>query len=474
MGDTLVDVTNPNLLSSKRKFGNIKFDGHKNSYAESLMGKLNGFENLSFDQFEVNVDQDYRRFLIGDMRSIPNGDVECNGNDNGVDDDDAVDIDPQYEIFLSNLTVDGNSIVLQANEKTCLSEPFKYYSKDDSADEPDLDTQRKRRNVIGENVGSGSRQEAPIVFSDLPRNQRRQPVNENDTRYEPVNSNPLGDNRSLDEGVGNEGTYASDGKRKTKFQGEERKSQKLRKSRKVAKVVKSEAAGNVKKINVDECDDDYLIYCNNLSIEDNHLVLKYKNSSTIVYEADNYVENVQTNNSAHSVKETIEIHADAGGSDPSGDHDCHYLGSPSRESHSSYRDQVMGIMEKPDDDCHYHGSPSRESHSSFRKEVLSILGRPYDSEEHQMLLQNVQARKSVERNLDLRFGREQPYSVNKDGKSYLDHYYDLKRKFQAAKSKYEQLNLLRGFFFWLQNLTREGAFKPWQDKSCLDVQPQCC
>lgn len=75
-----------------------------------------------------------------------------------------------------------------------------------------------------------------------------------------------------------------------------------------------------------------------------------------------------------------------------------------------------------DDDCHYISNPSTESHSSFREQVMMILRKPYSSEEHQMLSQDIEARRPIERNMDLRFGREQSYALNKDGKSYLDHF----------------------------------------------------
>ncbi|KAL2484020.1 uncharacterized protein Fot_45464 [Forsythia ovata] len=79
--------------------------------------------------------------------------------------------------------------------------------------------------------------------------------------------------------------------------------------------------------------------------------------------------------------------------------------------------------------------------------------------------------KPVDRHLDLRHGRERAYPKNEAGKSYLDHYPDLRQALlRCQDDKPRCLNLLRGFFFWLQHLTREGAFKPWTDPQCLAVE----
>ncbi|KAL3504292.1 hypothetical protein ACH5RR_034133 [Cinchona calisaya] len=124
------------------------------------------------------------------------------------------------------------------------------------------------------------------------------------------------------------------------------------------------------------------------------------------------------------------------------------------------------------DRCQDLGSLIRERRALFRKQVMGILRKPYDEKEHQILLEDIRAKKQTERNINIQVGSEQANTIDKDGKSYLDHYYDFRRKFQAAKSSQKELILLRGFFFWLQNLSREGAFKPWLDKTCLALLAQ--
>ncbi|KAI3464570.1 hypothetical protein Pfo_021233 [Paulownia fortunei] len=84
----------------------------------------------------------------------------------------------------------------------------------------------------------------------------------------------------------------------------------------------------------------------------------------------------------------------------------------------------------------------------FRKQVLNVLRKPYDKEEYN------RHREAV------RLG------------SYLDYHPDLGRKLKRYRYKRGKcLTILRGFFFWLQNLTQEGAFQPWKDRQCLAVEP---
>ncbi|KAL8481946.1 hypothetical protein ACS0TY_028187 [Phlomoides rotata] len=84
----------------------------------------------------------------------------------------------------------------------------------------------------------------------------------------------------------------------------------------------------------------------------------------------------------------------------------------------------------------------------FRKELLEVLKKPYDIEEYKQHREAIQIG------------------------SYFEHYPDLKKKLTIHRYKRKKcLTILRGFFFWLQNVCREGAFKPWKDGQCLAVEP---
>ncbi|CAH9075618.1 unnamed protein product [Cuscuta epithymum] len=114
----------------------------------------------------------------------------------------------------------------------------------------------------------------------------------------------------------------------------------------------------------------------------------------------------------------------------------------------------------------------KDEDSEFRQKVITFLKRPFDQTEYEKLLHDVKVQKPVERNLELRHGRDKYCPLDRNGKSYLDYFEDFNNKFeQASSNKYKTLNILRGFFFWLQNITQEGAFKPWNDPTCLAVIP---
>nr|GMC53050.1 transcriptional regulator ATRX homolog [Ipomoea batatas] len=113
--------------------------------------------------------------------------------------------------------------------------------------------------------------------------------------------------------------------------------------------------------------------------------------------------------------------------------------------------------------------------SPFRKKIINILKRPYNQSEYVELLKDVKVRKPILKNLELRDGRDMLYPTSKIGKSYLDHHKDLKKRLDEVRTdKHKRLNILRGFFFWLQNVTLVGVFKPWNDPTCLAIVPGSC
>ncbi|KAG2680017.1 hypothetical protein I3760_11G078200 [Carya illinoinensis] len=107
--------------------------------------------------------------------------------------------------------------------------------------------------------------------------------------------------------------------------------------------------------------------------------------------------------------------------------------------------------------------------AQFRERLLEILSIPYNQREYKELWHEITDRKPMKRHRDLR-GRIIVYDAG-PGKSYLDYYSDLAKKINLVRLDHaEVLNLLRGFFFWLTNLSHEGAFRPWLDSTCLGVE----
>ncbi|CAI8598947.1 unnamed protein product [Vicia faba] len=110
--------------------------------------------------------------------------------------------------------------------------------------------------------------------------------------------------------------------------------------------------------------------------------------------------------------------------------------------------------------------------AEFRERLMNEVNRPYCEEECNRLLQEFNLRKRVQKQKILR-GVEKIYEGDHDGKSYHDHNLDLAKQIDAAGDNLPKvLRLLRGFFFWLTNLTDEGAFLPWRAPLDLDVLQQ--
>ncbi|KAJ0231668.1 T142 protein [Hirschfeldia incana] len=122
--------------------------------------------------------------------------------------------------------------------------------------------------------------------------------------------------------------------------------------------------------------------------------------------------------------------------------------------------------------------PEDMFNSTFSKKLLEILRQPYDKDEFKQRFLEVSQKKQLTRSRQLRDGREIEYNVDHQlGPSYLDRYPDFKRVFRTsrfAKDESRALNLLRGFFFYFENIVLEGAFRPWLHearvmKKCKDI-----
>ncbi|KAI5663748.1 hypothetical protein M9H77_23071 [Catharanthus roseus] len=115
----------------------------------------------------------------------------------------------------------------------------------------------------------------------------------------------------------------------------------------------------------------------------------------------------------------------------------------------------------------------RHENSNFRVKIMKILSKPYDEEKHERLMKAITEYKPKEKSTYFSSGRAKCFPSKKMKKSLLDQHRDLKRMIRAAaKDNLKQLNLLRGYFFWRENLSDEGSFCPWTDKECVAVQSE--
>ncbi|KAF8011119.1 hypothetical protein BT93_J1666 [Corymbia citriodora subsp. variegata] len=124
------------------------------------------------------------------------------------------------------------------------------------------------------------------------------------------------------------------------------------------------------------------------------------------------------------------------------------------------------------DSKHFADDPGSSSSTVFRKKLMGILKMPYDEKEHEDLSRRVRHKRQKKVEKSLRRGRDFTSSLGQRCKSYIELYKDFSKELKLVRGDcHRNLNLLRGFFFWLENIPREGAFKPWLDPTCLKVLP---
>ncbi|KAL1561202.1 hypothetical protein AAHA92_03938 [Salvia divinorum] len=123
------------------------------------------------------------------------------------------------------------------------------------------------------------------------------------------------------------------------------------------------------------------------------------------------------------------------------------------------------------DTFHKMNNRGTTGQSTFRDKVIAALRKPFDIGEYKKRWREIKFQSLKERHIDLRGGRERPIGTQVAGKCYLDYHPALNKKLSQAKAKSnrpKQLNLLRGFFLWLE---QPEEFSPWLDKECLAVRP---
>jgi len=97
--------------------------------------------------------------------------------------------------------------------------------------------------------------------------------------------------------------------------------------------------------------------------------------------------------------------------------------------------------------------------TDFKSKLMAVLSKPYNQAEYEELLKKASERKPLNKQKHLR-SMSISYATKEVGQSYFDHFPDLAEQVRSADCEM-RLNLLRGFFFWLKNLTQEGAYMPW-------------
>lgn len=100
--------------------------------------------------------------------------------------------------------------------------------------------------------------------------------------------------------------------------------------------------------------------------------------------------------------------------------------------------------------------------SSFKKKLLFVLRKPFSMVEYKEKLDDATINRPATKIRQTRGGVKYYDSEHETNQSYFDSYPDLAKQVEST-SYSNQLALLRGFYFWLQNVTDEDQFRPWSD-----------
>ncbi|XP_072986069.1 uncharacterized protein [Typha latifolia] len=184
-------------------------------------------------------------------------------------------------------------------------------------------------------------------------------------------------------------------------------------------------------------DDSYQIFLKHVGFLDGTMVLQLENNVVVRYEEE------VSNHQEEAAEERHE--------------ECLEESEVTEKKGDSFKPPSSLIQIVDDDSCPFEINsrlPSR-----FKSRLINVLRKPFDQSEYDNLKATATLRKKIIKMKHLR-DRSIAYETNMPGYSYFDHYPDLARQIDCADRK-KGLELLRGFFFWLENVGHEGAFMPW-------------
>ncbi|XP_062022987.1 uncharacterized protein LOC133739258 isoform X2 [Rosa rugosa] len=402
------------------------------------------------------------------------GNIHVNSLNHGVDDD---DMDPQYKIFWDNLKEDGNSYVLEMVQEDGRVKQIRYHQGDGLPDELDLDamhSQGKQKTKFKNRETMANLEDAPEKrFSVKKRNvklEALEPVSDGTNvcsskrpRLEVPNTpKSLGSSPQKEKTETRRNSRSVIKKRNLedrpeKKNGLEKKSSMLKKNVKEADA--DPLSGRTNGRSHKQSGSKYLRFseggCNSEAESDSNLTDDSYQEFLSCTKDDGKVMVFTSRICGPLIYDSDE--------ESSSDSDVIVL---DRDPHEGYRTPIIDVDSRR----------STESHSQFRQGIMQDLKRPYHLEEYTNLLEDwSRQRAATGHDKNLRNGNVKSYALPGEfGKSYQEMYKDLAGKIHAVTGddRPRKLNLLRGFFYWLKNISQEGSFKPWNDKACLKVVPQ--
>ncbi|KAG0526812.1 hypothetical protein BDA96_06G178500 [Sorghum bicolor] len=119
--------------------------------------------------------------------------------------------------------------------------------------------------------------------------------------------------------------------------------------------------------------------------------------------------------------------------------------------------ELQGVIWPP----HINDRPN----SMFKEKLIEFLIKPFTQEEYDKYFALATDRRPLLKERRTRNKVAYYPWTHEMNKSYFDRYPDLAEQFNLQRNNYPNgLALLRGLFFWLQNIGQEDQFRPWSDE----------
>ncbi|XP_015691379.1 uncharacterized protein LOC102711880 [Oryza brachyantha] len=101
--------------------------------------------------------------------------------------------------------------------------------------------------------------------------------------------------------------------------------------------------------------------------------------------------------------------------------------------------------------------------SEFKQRLIGALSKPFCHQEYDKLYRMATNRNRLMKERQMRGRVKYYYPDDGTEKSYFDSYPDLAKEVEET-SYPKRLALLRGLFFWLENVGQDHQFRPWRDE----------
>ncbi|GAB2270422.1 hypothetical protein Dimus_005324 [Dionaea muscipula] len=201
-------------------------------------------------------------------------------------------------------------------------------------------------------------------------------------------------------------------------------------------------------------DDAYSMFLDSLRVDGEEIVFVYRDGMEVRYEEDGHGR--KSSNSRDGMEVRYE-------------EDDHGRKSSNSRKRPLEADTSTSSDERTEEDRFWHDDQD-DANLSFRERVIIRLGKPYDPKELTYLRKLAQQQKLIAYYRDTKRAGQLYTVPGHLGKSYLDCELELQKMFKKVElDDYKVLNLLRGFFFWLQHLPHDDSFKPWTDETCMKM-----